>query len=370
MHNRSPGRPRTKHPVLFGIVKENYLKWMRTRSKERCKESSVRAACKRLRNFMAYLQHEEFDLQNLTDEHIIEYIAKREAKGICANTINHELTALGAMLNYVTIIMKAWSVPPVNIATHRFAEKHIYKPKITVLTPDEFRHLLRVAGEEPSSMGAPPDRTVLVLAIAYHTGLRHQEIAHLWRRDVDFARGMLCVTRKPAWVPKDHEEREIPLGLELAELFKIYMKDNVGAAPESWVFEGYAGSLYSFALEVREAFIRAGLGDEKRRPGLHMLRRTWASNLLGNKRSLVEVMHLGGWSTIASVQRYLASTTDQHREAIASLPSLYGSPAQELKPTSAPAEAVEAALVLIGELMEEDELTYKQAVAAMKRMQK
>jgi site-specific recombinase XerD len=70
---------------------------------------------------------------------------------------------------------------------------------------------------------------------------------------------------------------------------------------------------------VRKVFEEAGLYDRSRKTGLHMLRRTWASSLLAAGVDLETVRELAGWSDLEVAQRYLASTNDLKRHAIARL---------------------------------------------------
>jgi site-specific recombinase XerD len=74
-----------------------------------------------------------------------------------------------------------------------------------------------------------------------------------------------------------------------------------------------------FTPEVREAFVVAGLWDADRKCGLHMLRRTFASRLLGSGVDIETVRELGGWADLTTVQRYVASTDDRKRAAVEKL---------------------------------------------------
>ena len=67
---------------------------------------------------------------------------------------------------------------------------------------------------------------------------------------------------------------------------------------------------------VREVFLAAGLYRSEDRPGLHMLRRSFASHALAQRTDIETVRELGGWSDLAVVQPYVASTEHLKREAV------------------------------------------------------
>lgn len=155
---------------------------------------------------------------------------------------------------------------------------------------------------------APGPDERLALALAAYAGLRHQEIAHLAWADLDTAGRVVRVTAKPGWCPKAHAEREVPMNADLAAAVRLH--------------EGVVGrdkplfSARDFTVGVREAFQKAGLWDPAKRPGLHMLRRTFASRLLGTGADVNTVRELGGWADLDVVQRYLSSTNDLKRAAV------------------------------------------------------
>lgn len=152
--------------------------------------------------------------------------------------------------------------------------------------------------------GAAAAEAGLAILFAAFAGLRHQEIAHLTWPDV--SEREVRVTAKTDWTPKAHAERAVPVHPTLAAaVFKW------GPKPEGYVFRSR-----DFTDPVREAFQRAGLYDLAQKPGLHQLRRTFASRLLAGGADIETVRELGGWSSLATVQRYVASSTPQKRSAV------------------------------------------------------
>lgn len=166
----------------------------------------------------------------------------------------------------------------------------------TALTPDEAVRLLNRTRWTPYLHFA-------VLA-ALRAGLRHAEILHL-RKD-DFQGGFVLVRAKPevGWTPKTHSERRVPVAADLQEAYTL-AAERAGASPWLLPAPGELLPMTSLQRPVASAFRELGIGEE-RRPGLHMLRRTWATRLLGLGCPLHEVMRMAGWTKLSTAQKYLA----------------------------------------------------------------
>ena len=78
----------------------------------------------------------------------------------------------------------------------------------------------------------------------------------------------------------------------------------------------------TLCVAVRRVFEAAGLYDPSAKPGLHMLRRSFASHALAAGADVETVRVLGGWASLAVVQRYVASSTDMKRAAVERLAEL------------------------------------------------
>jgi integrase len=162
----------------------------------------------------------------------------------------------------------------------------------------------------------------VILWIALRAGLRHQEILHLQVRDVDLGRRQIVVSAKPnaRWSPKGHHERAVPLSPKLAEILEKHIADLDDQRPMAWLFPGYDGGPRTWVNdEIRQLFKDAGLYDREARPGLHMLRRTWATSCLAAGATLVDLMQMAGWANLEVAQGYLAGMQGLKRAVIDSL---------------------------------------------------
>jgi integrase len=221
------------------------------------------------------------------------------------------------------------------------------------LTKAPFVCLLRETRKLPTALTLPQVELLvskaepcaaLAIQLAAHAGLRHQEIVHLTLADV--AGDVVRVTAKDGWTPKAHQEREIPKNRILRAALGAWLGQQGACgtphapcevrlaegqpvqrvAPASTGRRGFESRTSPYLLgrshlfvPVREAFQAAELWDPERKPGLHMLRRTFATRLAAKGVPLVTIMRLGGWSSLEVVQRYLSSDTDVERAAVAAL---------------------------------------------------
>ena len=166
------------------------------------------------------------------------------------------------------------------------------RQRLRFLEPEEEGRLLAACGE--------PLRTLVLLGL--HTGLRlNAEALQLRWEDVDLRRGQLTVQAAYA---KNGKTRTVPLNSVVrAALDRL-------PRTEDLVFRH--GSL---GKAFRAACRKAGITGVTP----HTLRHTFATRLCENGVDLRMVQELGGWASLALVQRYAHVTPSRKAEAIEGL---------------------------------------------------
>lgn len=279
--------------VTLSDVLDNHCRALRVRAKPRSAATAAQRSAHLARHFGP-----SFDVAGLSARDLEGFIEARLAAGASRQTVNGLLAVLKAALNRA-VEHELLERPPCRVKLLKIGRRI---PR--VLSPEQVARLARIAP-------APVD---LMLLLAADAGLRHQEVLHLQTADVDLAAGVLRVTAKPGWSPKSHHEREIPLTRRLSERLAAHMAGRSG-----WLFPGYEGEPLRGAHDkVRAVFEAAGLYDPEAKPGLHQLRRTWATLMLGHA-DVETVRQLGGWRDLVTVQSYVTTTDDRKRAAIAGL---------------------------------------------------
>lgn len=147
----------------------------------------------------------------------------------------------------------------------------------------------------------------------YYTGLREQELAHLHWSDLNLVKGILIVRTKPeeGFIPKDWEEREIPLHPKLVTALKELPRRH-----EKLVFPTLKGNPNGHLLRMLKQIVeRAKLRGHWY---LHKFRKTFATRALENA-DIRTVQSLLGHKNITTTARYLSTSTDKMRQAVAKL---------------------------------------------------
>jgi integrase len=157
------------------------------------------------------------------------------------------------------------------------------------------------------------ERALFSFALA--TGLRRGELQTLHRSDLDLARRRVHVTAKPeyAFLPKDWEERTVPLTKEVAGLLKKHQhKENCPAVFPSPQNGGRICSP-SFLHDLCKAVAkRAGLNQAEWH--LHRFRDTAATRWL---RAGIDVRTVQTWlghESLATTQKYLEPSKETEKQ--------------------------------------------------------
>lgn len=166
--------------------------------------------------------------------------------------------------------------------------------------------------EEPALMkGLASDEDRQRVTVLLHTGLRKAEFLGLRWKHVDFKAGVLTVPRS-----KNGEARHIPMNTTVRGILSrrtrsldrnsLVFPNSVGMVDLRW-----AEKTFPKAVSV------AQIEDFR----LHDLRHTFASRLVMEEVDLLTVMQLGGWKSLAMVQRYGHLSPGHRQSAIERLVS-------------------------------------------------
>ncbi len=156
----------------------------------------------------------------------------------------------------------------------------------------------------------PWERAFFALALA--TGLRRGELQTLTWRDLDLAHCRVHVTAKPEYdfLPKDWEERTVPISARVAKLLKkhLHLKDCplVFPSPKSHLNYRF------FHNRVKDVAERAGL--QKEGWHLHRFRDTAATRWLRAGVDVRTVQQWLGHESLATTQKYLEPSRETEKQ--------------------------------------------------------
>lgn len=217
------------------------------------------------------------------------------AGGNRPSTVNRKVSALRAMLADAQLHGHLVELPrmPQQLRNGGHRDR--------VISDDE-RDRLCLAFRE---LGQPAAADLLVFLL--ETACRWGEAERLRCEHVDLVKG-----RATFWATKNGKPRTVPLTRRAVDALLPHHTAGLPAA-RVWPF-----SYRQFQWYWETAKLVAGLGED-RSLTIHITRHTCASKLASRGIPLHQLMAFGGWSSLASVQRYLHLNTDALSACVSAL---------------------------------------------------
>ena len=246
-----------------------------------------------LKQFEKYLQENEENYAELTDEGIKTYISHMQEIGKKPSTISRGLASIRSFYQYETKNKAVKSDPTDGIQSPK-----IEKRVPSVLTSNEVALLL----EQPKNVNLKGTRDKAMLEFAYATGMRVTEIISLNVEDINLETGY-------ATCRNGKKERTVPIGNMSLKALKDYMvnarntmiKDEnekalfVNVNGERLTRQGF-WKIIKYYKE--QAHIEKDITP-------HVLRHSFATHLLQNGADLKSIQTMLGHSDILSTQVYM-----------------------------------------------------------------
>lgn len=247
-------------------------------------------------------------LDSITAFDVEKYKSKKLKEGLAPKTINNHLTVLHKLFE----VAKEWGKARVSPAIKWLRTP---PPSIDFFDFEESERLVKAV---------PPGiwRTMIVLAL--NTGLRQGELLALEWQDVDLRSGRVFVRRNIVrgivGTPKNGKPREVPLN----ETVREALKNQRGT--RRLVFSPAGEDRHLRKNECRRPLYSACKSAGLREIGWHMLRHTFASQLVMRGAPLKAVQELLGHSTIEMTLRYAHLSPAIRRDAVTLLDQPHGNP--------------------------------------------
>jgi len=157
----------------------------------------------------------------------------------------------------------------------------------------------------------PADADRQKVTVLLHTGFRRGELLGLRWKDVDFKAGVLTIPRS-----KNGDARHVPMTTTVRSILSRLPRPLNASA---LVFPNTEGNRdLRWAQKTVPASIRTAQIEDFR---FHDLRHTFASRLAMEGVDLLTIKELGGWRSLAMVQRYSHLSPSHRRSAIERLVS-------------------------------------------------
>lgn len=233
------------------------------------------------------------------------WVAHLGSSGMSRRTVKRKVSALRSFYRYLCARGGATSNPATELTIGRLPkELPVY------VRPDELNEVI------DSGLDADDFKSVrnqLILMMFYSTGIRCSELMTLRDVDVNTQRGELKV------LGKRNKERIVPFGAELADMIERYRElRTCGVGPDGEFFTRNDGrALYRKAIyNVVHSALKP---VHSRRQSPHVLRHSFATDMLNSGADLNAVRCLLGHESLATTQIYTHVTLSdlQHNYQLA-----------------------------------------------------
>ena len=231
--------------------------------------------------------------QSVTTADLRLWIAQRSRQGDSPRTIRRKVQALRAFFRFMMKRKGLLNNPAQELIlakTDRPLPVYVRQSETEAILDDplDFSDFKQV-------------RNRLIIMLIYETGLRCSEVQQLKDADIDTAKGELKV------LGKRNKERIIPFGRELADMIETYRQlrndiDGYTATEELLIRNNgeplYRKLIYNVVHTVLEQYATC------QRKSPHVLRHSFATDMLNNGADLHSVQQLLGHQSLATTQVY------------------------------------------------------------------
>ena len=236
------------------------------------------------------------DLTLVSEETITAFIHKLSADNLAPTTISRKISALNDFFKFLLSEKEISQNPMINISAPKKG-----RPLPKFLTEADILKMITAANENKDLRHK---RTAVMLKLLYACGLRVSELLTLPLNCINFSKAQILVKGKGS------KERLVPIAADAADSVKnwlFFREKLLGGRTSPFLFpslSALSGHLNrsTFFRRVKNLGLLAGLSPEQVSP--HVLRHSFATELLNNNADLRSIQSMLGHEDIATTEIY------------------------------------------------------------------
>ena len=275
-----------------------YLKF-----EKRYSSHTVSAYERDLRQFRDYLavNFQLDDIKAVSHFHIRSWLAEYKEENNKACTINRKMASLSSFYKYLQVNGVVEKNPVKVLHSQRLPQR-----LPTYLKESETESLFE---QERFDSGFRGQTDKLICKLLYATGMRRAEIKDLRENDIEWGLAQVRI------LGKGNKERLVPLSSEMLSEIRAYIqlkRFHVGETAYLFCLEDGAPLYNMYLQRVVTGNIASVTTQKKKSP--HVLRHTFATQLLNNGANIQAIKDLLGHSSLAATQIYTHNNIDKLKE--------------------------------------------------------
>jgi site-specific recombinase XerD len=293
-------------PADFNVLAASFQRALRAEAKALKTQETYGEAIAQLGTHLAGLGESIATVDDVTREHLVDFMLALELAGRAGSTRNNRHRSLQAWFKWLLAEGEIDTNPLANLRPPKIAE-----PEVPVIPEADLRALLATCGKGARRPFADV-RDEAMLRLLIDVGPRRAEIVFLQLDDIDLDYDVARV------IGKGGKPRPCPFGRKTAAAIDRYLRARAKhpkASDTDALWLGRRGAITPAAL-------RSALARRCRAAGIahihpHQFRHTFAHEWMNTEgTNETDLMRLAGWSSPSMLRRYGASAADSRaREA-------------------------------------------------------